>query len=71
MGVSGNAISRVTGVQVSYKNFNAGAAQMLSQRLAVIGLGNHGVTYGTDKYECEGSAAEIGEDTAMVLLCIW
>ncbi len=61
MGVSASAISRVTGVQVSYKNFNAGAAQMLSQRLAVIGLGNHGVTYGTDKYECEGSAAEIGD----------
>lgn len=61
MSVSASAISRVTGVSVSYKNFNAGAAQMLSQRLAVIGVGNHGVTYGTEKYECEGTAAEIGE----------
>lgn len=61
MGVSASAISRVTGVSVSYKNFNAGAAQMLGQRLAVIGVGNHGVTYGTDKYECEGTAEEIGE----------
>lgn len=61
MSVSASAISRVTGVRVSYKNFNAGAAQMLSQRLAVIGVGNHGVTYGTEKYECEGTAAEIGE----------
>lgn len=61
MSVSASAISRVTGVAVQYKNFNAGAAQMLSQRLAVFGVGNHGATYSTEKYECQGSADEIGE----------
>ena len=61
MSVSASAISRVTGVAVQYKNFNAGAAQMLSQRLAVFGTGNHDTEYSTEKYECQGSAAEIGE----------
>lgn len=61
MSISASAISRVTGVAVQYKNFNAGAVQMLGQRLAVFGVGNHGVDYSTEKYECQGSAAEIGE----------
>lgn len=61
MSVSASAISRVTGVSVQYKNFNAGKAQMLPQRLAVIGVGNHNTVYTTDKYEAEGSASEIGE----------
>lgn len=61
MSVSASAISRVTGVAVQYKNFNAGAASMLPQRLAVIGVGNSDVAYTESKYECEGSASEIGE----------
>ncbi|MBR4159918.1 MAG: hypothetical protein IKT97_07710 [Spirochaetia bacterium] len=61
MGVSKSAVSRVTGVDVHYKNFNAGKAQSLPQRLAVIGLGNTGVAYSLDKYEAEGSAEAVGE----------
>lgn len=61
MSVSASAISRVTGVGVEFKNFNTGNVQMLPQRLAVIGVGNHGVTYTTEKYECKGNASEIGE----------
>lgn len=61
MSVSPSAVSRVTGVGVQYKNFNAGAAAMLPQRLIVIGVGNKNVVYTEDKYECEGSASEIGE----------
>ena len=61
MGVSKSAISRVTGVDVHYRNFNAGKAQSLPQRLAVIGLGNTGVTYSLDKYEAEGNAAAVAE----------
>lgn len=61
MSVSPSAISRVTGVAVKYKNFNTGNVQMLPQRLAVIGVGNHGVTYTTEKYECKGNASEIGD----------
>ena len=61
MGVTASAISRVTGVEVSYKNFNTGAAAMLPQRLAIIGTGNTGVSYSTDKYEVEASAADVAE----------
>jgi len=61
MSVSASAISRVTGVAVKFKNFNAGSVQMLPQRLAVIGVGNHGTTYTTEKYECTGNASEIGD----------
>ena len=61
MSVSSSAISRVTGVAVKFKNFNTGNVQMLQQRLAVIGVGNHGVTYTTEKYECQGNASEIGD----------
>lgn len=61
MSVPASAISRVTGVAVQYKNFNAGAANMLPQRLAVIGMGSSDVVYSESKYECEGSASEIGE----------
>ncbi|MCQ2087880.1 MAG: hypothetical protein MJZ37_07490 [Bacilli bacterium] len=61
MSVSPSAVSRVTGVGVQYKNFNAGAAAMLPQRLIVIGVGNKDVVYTEDKYECEGSASEVGE----------
>ena len=61
MGVSASAISRVTGVEVSYKNFNAGNAALLPQRLAIVGPGNSGVAYSTKKYECESSAALVAE----------
>lgn len=61
MGVSASAISRVTGVEVSYKNFNAGKAALLPQRLAIVGPGNSNVAYSTKKYECESSAALVAE----------
>lgn len=61
MGVSHSSISRVTGVEVSYKNFNKGSASSLPQRLAIIGQGNTGITYSTAKYECEGSAIDVAE----------
>ena len=61
MGVSHSSISRVTGVEVSYKNFNKGAAASLPQRLAIIGQGNTGITYPTTKYEVEGSAVDVAE----------
>ena len=61
MGVSASAVSRVTGVTVTPKNFNTGKAAMLPQRLVIIGQGNDNVVYPTTKYECEGSASEIGE----------
>lgn len=61
MGVSVSSISRVTGVEVKYKNFNAGAAALLPQRLAIIGPGNADKTFSTDKYECEGSAVAVAE----------
>jgi phage tail sheath gpL-like len=56
-----SAISRVCGVNVEFKNFNAGAAAFLPQRLAVIGVGNSGVLYSEDKFEATGSADEIGK----------
>lgn len=61
MGVSASAVSRVTGISVTPRNFNVGNASMLPQRLVIIGQGNDGVTYSTDKYECDGSAASVGE----------
>lgn len=61
MGLASSTISRVTGVDVAYKNFNTGAAAMLPQRLAIIGQGNDTSSYSLDKYECEGSAAIIGD----------
>ena len=38
MGVSASAISRVTGIEVTPKNFNKGNASMLPQRLVIVGL---------------------------------
>ena len=61
MGVSKSAVSRVTGVEVTPKNFNTGNAAMLPQRLLIIGQGNDDVLYSTDKYECDGSAASVAE----------
>jgi phage tail sheath gpL-like len=61
MGVSASAVSRVTGVEVAFKNFNIGRAQKLPQRVAIIGVGNDDASYGLDKLEIEGSAAAVGD----------
>lgn len=61
MGVSKSAVSRVTGVEVTPKNFNTGKAAMLPQRLLIIGQGNDDVLYSLDKYECDGSASSVAE----------
>jgi phage tail sheath gpL-like len=61
MGVSHSAIARVTGVDVSFKNFNAGRAQWLPQRLVVIGTGNDDADYSLAKYEVGGVASVVGE----------
>lgn len=61
MGVSASAVSRVTGIEVSPKNFNTGKASMLPQRLVIIGQGNDEVLYSQEKYECDGSAASVAE----------
>jgi phage tail sheath gpL-like len=61
MSVSASAISRVTGVDVIYKNFNSGRAQMLPQRLAIIGVGNDNADYALTKYEIGGSASPVAE----------
>lgn len=61
MGVSKSAVSRVTGIEVTPKNFNTGNAAMLPQRLVIIGQGNDDVLYSLDKYECDGSAASVAE----------
>jgi phage tail sheath gpL-like len=49
--VSPSAISRVTGVEATYRNFNQGKAAMLNQRLTVIGVGNDDVIYDNEKRE--------------------
>ena len=61
MGVSKSAVSRVTGIEVTPKNFNTGNAAMLPQRLVIIGQGNDDVVYSLDKYECDGSAVSVAE----------
>jgi len=40
MGISASVVSRVTGVNTEFRNFNLGQAQFLPQRIAVIGQGN-------------------------------
>jgi phage tail sheath gpL-like len=49
--VSPSAISRVTGVEAIYRNFNQGNAAMLNQRLSIIGIGNDTTVYDTEKSE--------------------
>lgn len=61
MAIPESWVSRITGVTVTPKNFNVGKVQMLPQQLVIIGQGNDDVVYSLDKYECLGSAAEIGE----------
>jgi phage tail sheath gpL-like len=56
-----SAVSRVCGVNVEYRNFNAGAGAYLPQRLAVIGAGNDDAVYSADKYEATGSADAVAK----------
>ena len=56
-----SAISRVTGVNVEFRNFNAGGGGFLPQRLAVIGVGNDDAEYSTAKHESTGSADAIAK----------
>jgi phage tail sheath gpL-like len=56
-----SAISRVTGVNVEFRDFNAGAGGFLPQRLAVIGVGNKDAEYSLDKHEALGSADAIAK----------
>jgi phage tail sheath gpL-like len=56
-----SAISRVTGVNVEYRDFNAGAGGFLPQRLAVFGVGNDDAEYSLDKYESIGSADAVAK----------
>jgi phage tail sheath gpL-like len=57
MGVSPSAVSRVVGIEVSWKNFNLGNAAMLPQGLAIIGQGNDSADYSLDKMEISDSAS--------------
>jgi len=61
MGIPASAVSRVTGVDVSFKNFNIGRAQKLPQRVAIVGVGNDDAVYPLDKFEIEGSASAVGD----------
>jgi len=51
MSLAQSIVARVTGVDVSYKNFNLGKAQYLPQRIAIIGQGTTALngTYSNDK----------------------
>ncbi len=61
MGLSASAISRVVGVEISYKSFSKNGAQLLPQRLAVFAQADSEYKGSLDKYEGEGSAASVGE----------
>jgi phage tail sheath gpL-like len=56
-----SAISRVTGVNVEYRNFNSGNGGFLPQRVAVFGVGNDDAVYSLEKYEATGSADAIAK----------
>jgi len=51
MGVSPSTITRVTGVEATYRNFNQGNAAMLNQRVSIIGIGNDNAEYDLAKKE--------------------
>ncbi len=51
MGVTKSAIARVTGCDVSFKNFNTGGANLLPQRLAVIAQGADNASYTLEPFE--------------------
>lgn len=61
MGLSNNAISRVVGVEVSYKSFAKNGAQQLPQRLAVFAQGNSDIDYPLDAFDGEGKASDLAE----------
>lgn len=61
MGVSPSTITRITGLETHYKNFNTGKAAMLPQQLAIIGQGNDDAVYSLDRYEIEGSADVVAQ----------
>lgn len=61
MSIPESWVSRIVGITATPKNFNTGNSQMLPQQLVIIGQGNDDIPYSLKKYECEGSAAEIGE----------
>ena len=61
MGVSPSTVSRITGLETHYKNFNTGNAAMLPQQLAIVGQGNDDAVYSLDKYEIEGSADAVAQ----------
>ena len=50
MGLSITDISRVTGVDLQFKNFEVGRVTFLPQRIEVVGQGNSASTYSLDKY---------------------
>jgi phage tail sheath gpL-like len=56
-----SAISRVTGVNVEFRNFNAGGGGYLPQRLAVFGIGNDDAEYSPQKHEAIGNADAIAK----------
>jgi phage tail sheath gpL-like len=56
-----SAISRVTGVNVEFRNFNAGSGGFLPQRLAVFGTGNDDAEYSLAKHEAIGSVDAIAK----------
>jgi len=58
--VSPATITRVTGVEASFRNFNQGNAAMLPQRLSIIGVGNDDAQYNLDKRQFF-SAARVAE----------
>jgi phage tail sheath gpL-like len=55
--VSPSAVSRVCGVEVFYKDFNAGKTQSLPQRLSLFGVGNDDADYDLKKMIVSNSAA--------------
>jgi phage tail sheath gpL-like len=59
--LSASAISRVTGVNVEFRNFNTGGGAFLPQRLAVIGIGNDDAEYSLEKHEAIGNADVIAK----------
>lgn len=74
MSVAQNVVARVTGVDVSYKNFNLGQAQYLPMRIAVIGQGTTALngTYSNDKAVVTSEnevAEEYGYGSPLHLVC--
>ena len=56
-----SAISRVTGVNVEYRDFNTGNGGFLPQRLVLFGVGNSNAVYPAEKYETTGTADEVAK----------